>query len=113
MLRRKQVMISDWLDDSIQYVSNRYDISYSEVIRVSVAYFLGGILAEADPKYKMSVSWKDIAKLVEQSWDVKADLEETRQVIYDIYGEAKKILKNRSEEIKNTAGLSDYWPEAS
>jgi len=109
MLRRKQVLVSDWLDDFVNYVSKRYDISYSEVIRVSVAYMLTGILAGADSKYEMTVTWEDLAQVLQKSWENEGDLENTRKVISDVYWDAKKILSDRMAKIKSNPKNEIYF----
>jgi hypothetical protein len=100
MLRRKQVMISDWLDDFVQYTAQKYDISYSEVLRLGTAYFLADVLSKADPKYKMKVTSKEISKVVYDGLEQCGDVEVTRKLIADIYHESKRILQARIEDVK-------------
>ncbi len=52
MLKRYQVMINDWLADAIKSVSEKYDISFSETIRIAMCIqFMQGI-SKTHPKYK-------------------------------------------------------------
>jgi hypothetical protein len=102
-LRRKQVMITGWLDDFIKMVSQKYDISYSEVLRLCTSYFFAITLAAVNPKrYKMSITPQKIALVLKQRETDKRGFEESRKLMADIYWETKKILELRTEELKKS-----------
>lgn len=100
MLRRKQIMITDWLDDYLTAISKRYDISYSEVIRIATSFFFAETLCLAYPKkYKLNISAKDISKVLKHMAENEDYIEESRKLISDVYYETKNILKDRVKQI--------------
>ena len=99
MLRRKQVMISDWLDDFLHAASKRYKLSYSEIIRIATCHHMISVICERDPKFKMLTTTKQVAKNMKAYCKGTAGEVETRKMIADIYLEAKKILDIRLKEI--------------
>ena len=46
MLIRKQVMMTNWLDEHIRKMAEQYDVSYSEVIRLSSSLALSLMACE-------------------------------------------------------------------
>lgn len=94
MLKRHQVLLNDWLAESIKYVSERYDISFSEVIRISLCLLMGQGVSIAYPKFKFAITEKDIANIT-QSRIKKKPLTsvELHTFFSKVYFEARKALE--------------------
>ena len=46
MLKRHQILLNDWLVEYIKNCSDRYDISFSEVIRLTLCVEMGLLIYE-------------------------------------------------------------------
>ena len=63
MLKRHQVLLTDWLADYMKYIADRYDLSFSEVIRLCLCLHCCDAISDMHPKKKFSVSSKKHHKI--------------------------------------------------
>ena len=99
-LRRKQVMISDWLDDYMQELSKIYDVSYSEIVRAMLSYAFGSTVSQVHPEYKFSIDAERMANAAIERNDGKIDIEANRKLLADIYYEARQLIEQHLQELK-------------
>ena len=103
MLKRYQVLLNDWLADGIKAVANKYDISFSEVLRVALCVQMTEAFSRINPKYKS----KKIGKFVDDILKKRnkgehLDSETLHKFFSDVYFEARKALEWwEEEEAKN------------
>ena len=100
MLRRKQVMMTDWLDDMVKFIAKSYDLSYSEFVRIAVGYHIAEVMAAKKPGCKLTITPKKIAYITDKYDADKSSLEENRQLIADIYFQTKRIITNYMKDMK-------------
>ncbi len=94
MLKRHQVLLNDWLADSVKAVAGRYDISFSEVIRISLCLVMGRGVSFAYPKYKFTITEKDIANITQCRIKKKPLTSvELHSFFSKVYFEARKALE--------------------
>jgi len=102
MLKRHQVLLTDWLTDYIRFLSEKYDVSFSEVIRVSLSIFFTEMVSRLYPKYKFPLSKKEMVALFNEVAGKKMSEEEVHRLISKAYFEARKAIEYRiSQDKKN------------
>ena len=95
MLKRYQVLLSDWIEDYIKLVAERYDISTSAVIRVHMALAIIFIITTLHPEYKPNLADKEFQELSKKASKGKLDEAEAHQVMSRILFEARKAVEFR------------------
>jgi len=95
MLKRHQVLLTDWLTDYIKNLSKKYDVSFSEVIRVVLCLFFGEIISSFHPKYKFPFKKKEIVSTLNKIVNKKMSEEEIHRIISQVYFEARKAIEYR------------------
>jgi hypothetical protein len=102
MLIRKQIMMSDWLDDYLNELSEVLHISYAELVRVVLCFGLCETLKETNPDYQMSVDVKKMAQVGHDSL-LSTDLhrEQVKQLIGNIYYDSRRILDEHKKRVKS------------
>ncbi|MFH1655670.1 MAG: hypothetical protein ABH954_03565 [Candidatus Omnitrophota bacterium] len=94
MLKRYQVLLNDWLAGHIKKISERYDISFSEVIRLCLCLYIGGIIPKIYPKHKFRITEADISNLArKRALTDKLDTEDFHKLVSKIYFEARKAIE--------------------
>ena len=99
MLKRHQVLLQGWLTDFIWEISEEYDISFSEVIRVGMSLYFGTLISAYNPKIKYPIKAKDIVDLARLS-KLKNIEEIQHKLISRIYFETRKTIEARGK-LKN------------
>lgn len=111
MLKRNQVLLNDWLVDIIKEMAEKYDLSFSETIRIFVCLQLGKMINYAHPGYDFSEVIKKTEKIVEAKNRGNAyTMEELHNAISQLYFETRKAAeywyeqeaKARKAETKET-----------
>jgi len=95
MLKRYQVLLSDWIEDYIKFVAERYDLSSSAVIRVHIALGIISIRTIVDPEYKLNFGDKEFQESSEKARKGELDEAEAHQLISRILFEARKVVESR------------------
>ena len=93
MLKRYQVLLNDWLADFIKYESGRYDVSFSEVIRLMLCGQLENLIGAGYPKYKYGISMEYIVEELRRGERKKQLLETHHKLMSKIYFEARKATE--------------------
>lgn len=103
MLKRYQVLLTDWQEEYVKFLAERYDLSFSEVIRIVLvleAIMMTGLL---HPEYKTSMSMKELAKALKKVAKPNRNEAEMYKLISAGYFEARKAIEYRmSREKKKT-----------
>ena len=93
MLKRYQVLLNDWLGDLIKFFSEKYDVSFSETIRLMLCMQLEHLVTVQYPRHKFGISLKEVVKGLEKA--VKADrlVETHHKLMSKIYFEGRKTAE--------------------
>jgi len=91
--RRYQVLLPDWLERYIKWGVKRYNLSFSELIRLEVCLAVISTISELYPEYKPGVSLKAIHETIKKYTAGKTEKEETSEIISTIYFEARKAIE--------------------
>jgi len=95
MLKRYQVLLSDWIEDYIKLVAERYDISTSAVIRVHMALAIIFVITTLHPEYKPNLADKEFQELSKKATKGILEEAEAHQVMSRILFEARKAAEFR------------------
>ncbi len=100
MLLRQQVLIEDWLVEYLKFLSERYDLSFSEVVRIALCAQFNEMVTLLYPKIKSRIDKKKFLRLLQVSDKNKQSREELHKFISKIYFEARKTIEVRMALVK-------------
>lgn len=103
MLKRYQVLINDWLADYVKYFSEKYDLSFSEVIRIMLCLQTGQWVSLVYPNFKFKISLKKIKSQLKKLDKQQTLEEEEHKLISKLYFEARKatdLYLSRKNKLK-------------
>jgi hypothetical protein len=92
MLKRYQVLLNDWLVDYIKGFAERYDLSFSEIIRIMLCLQSGAWITSVYPNYKLKINLKEIEKELRTLDKKKTSQEDEHKLASTIYFEARKAI---------------------
>lgn len=100
MLKRYQVLLPDWLEDYLTALVDRYDLSFSEVIRIALCIEILTIVPLLHPEFKPDIDAKKISELIEIKAKNNIDQDEIHRFMSKIYFEARKAVEYRFAQEK-------------
>jgi hypothetical protein len=98
--KRYQVLIPDWLEEYIKWGVKKYNLSFSELIRLEICLSVIGYISARYPEYKSGFTMKDFQKDVNLFEKGKMSPEEMDKIISTIYFEARKAIEYRFSKEK-------------
>ncbi len=98
MLKRYQVLLDDWLADFIKERAEKHDASFSEVIRIALCVYYGGITSEFYPEYEYEFTLKKMASCLKKFAALDMSEDVIHKMISDIYFETRKALEYFKEQ---------------
>ena len=100
MLKRYQVLLPDWLGEYIKQLVNKYDLSFSEVIRVEICMAILSTVSTLFPEYKLGITPKEIFTKIQQHAEKGMEREEEYRILSKIYFETRKAIEYRVNKEK-------------
>lgn len=100
VLKRYQVLLPDWLEDYIKHAAEKYDMSFSEVIRGELCFAILNIVPRDYPEFKPGITAKEISDISLEYGKGKMDREIVLKVMSKIYFEARKAAEYRLSKEK-------------
>jgi hypothetical protein len=99
MLKRTQVLLNDWIVDHVKATSKKYDISFSEVVRLLISIQAALHIQMAYPEYNCKINLSQMADLIKRQNEKKdLDPEDLHKFISQIYFEARKAMEYWANE---------------
>lgn len=95
MLKRYQVLLPDWLEDNIKLFADRYDLSFSEVIRAKICVAILAAMPKVYPEHEPGLTLEEIMDMFMGTNAVKMEREEVHRMLSKIYFEARKAVEYR------------------
>ncbi|NIM58868.1 MAG: hypothetical protein GTO16_08000 [Candidatus Aminicenantes bacterium] len=95
MLKRYQVLLPDWLEDYIKLLVDKYDLSFSEVIRAMICNWILATIPNLYPELKLGFASKDIHELIKAEAQENMEREEVHRILSKIYFESRKAAEYR------------------
>ncbi len=102
MLLRQQVLLEDWLVEYLKLLSEKYDLSFSEVIRLALCAQFNEMVTLLYPSIKSKIDKKKFLRLLQSSNKNKQSREELHKFISKVYFEARKTIEARMAMEKKT-----------
>jgi len=104
MLKRYQVMMSDWMEEYIKLVADKYDLSSSSVIRVHLSLGILSVISSFHQEYKPNFGYEELLEISKESDNNDLDEERVHKMISKILFEARKAVEYRlkKERISKT-----------
>ncbi len=100
MLKRYQVLLPDWLEDNVKLIVEKFNLSFSEVIRAEICTSILATITKQFPEYKPGISHDEVAKLLTDHSKRNMEKEEIHRYLSKIYFEARKAVEYRLENEK-------------
>ena len=95
MLKRYQVLLPDWMEDSIKYFVEKYNLSFSEGIRAEICAAILATVPKQFPEYKPKITHEDLIAMIAKMQKSKINREEVRRLLSKVYFEARKATEYR------------------
>ena len=94
MLKRYQVLLEDWQADHYKLVAQKYDVSFSEMIRMALCIDIMHATRIAFPKHKWSVDFKLLEDAIKNRNIIETEGSEKFHVFLSkIYFETRKATE--------------------
>lgn len=100
MLKRYQVLLPDWLEDNIKLFVEKYDLSFSEVIRAEICSAILAAVPKQFPEFKPGITHDEIVNKMKENIKGNMKREDIHRVLSKIYFEARKAVEYRLEKEK-------------
>ncbi|MDD4956891.1 MAG: hypothetical protein PHH49_02415 [Candidatus Omnitrophica bacterium] len=104
MLTRQQILLPDWLVEHYKTVAAKYNMSFSEMVRLAMCMHLGNIFPELHPGYNCDIDSKKLASAFKELAASEEGREQFDAMVSHIYLEAKKAVNFRKETLKTGSG---------
>jgi predicted DNA-binding protein YlxM (UPF0122 family) len=103
MLKRYQVLLTDWQEEYVKFLVEKYDLSFSEVIRILIVLEAIMITGHLHPEYKTGISMKKLAVELKKMANPNRNEAEMYKLISAGYFEARKAIEYRMSKEKQKA----------
>ena len=100
MLKRYQVLLPDWLEDYVKLLVDKYDLSFSEIIRTMMCNWIITSVPTLHPELKLGVTPKDIIDMVKTEAQLNMEQEDMHRMLSKIYFESRKAAEYRIAQEK-------------
>ena len=100
MLKRYQVLLPDWLGDYVKILVDKYDLSFSEIIRVEICMAILSSVSEIFPEYKLGITPKEIYTQIRKQAEQEMEREDAYRILSKIYFETRKAIEYRLTQEK-------------
>jgi hypothetical protein len=100
MSKKYQVILPNWLADYIEIISEAYELTISEVLRLEICFGILSATQQFFPEYEQKAL---LAKIFKQHQDTKPkdiDREQFHKNISKIFFETRKAVEFRMEKLK-------------
>lgn len=101
MLKRCQILLEDWQEEYIRDVAERYDQSFSEVVRIVLSEGFLHIISLLHPEYKSKLTGKHLTEMTKKAGNSNTPEEERHKSIGKLYFETRKAVEYRMSKLKN------------
>ncbi|MBN3038153.1 MAG: hypothetical protein JW869_01890 [Candidatus Omnitrophica bacterium] len=93
MLKRYQVLLEHWMADHVKDMAERYDMSFSEMLRCVLSIKIIELVEINCPKYKSNVNKKNLENSVKLGNLDKMDREKFHRALSKVYFETQKAIE--------------------
>ena len=98
--KRFQILLTDWQEAYLRYVSKKHDYSFSEITRIFLSVGFLHFIPLLTPRFKGGITQKELAKIEKNVAKLTSTEAERYKFISTIYFEARKIVEYRLGTVK-------------
>lgn len=102
MLIRYQVLLPDWLEEHVKYIADRFDLSFSEVIRGEICFATLVAIRLLHPEYKPDIKPDEIISLTKNYEKEEMKREDLHRHLSKLYFETRKAIEYWIEKDKKS-----------
>ncbi len=102
MLKRHQILLTDWLVEYAIFISEKYDISFSESVRALMCAGIIESVKKLYPSFKPKYSIKGTVDILKKVSNIKARQELFHKYLSDIYFDTRKAVELRLSQEKKS-----------
>jgi len=102
VLKKYQVLIPEWLEEYIKYLAEKYDLSFSEIIRAEVCFSILNTVNHFFPEHKSSLKPQEILEMMKDKLENDFEREELHRILSKIYFETRKAVEHRLSKESHT-----------
>ena len=94
MLERYQILLNDWQAEHYKMVAKKYDVSFSEMIRMALCVDIMNATRAVFPKYKFRINEKKLKDMMKK-WKITGlmQMEQFHKFLSDFYFETRKATE--------------------
>ena len=93
MLKRYQVLLPEWLEEHVRYISDRFDLSFSEVIRGEICFATLVAIRLLHPEYKPDMTPDEIISQTKKVEKDELKREDLHRHLSKLYFETRKAIE--------------------
>jgi len=100
VLKRFQILLPEWQEEYLRYISKKHSYSLSETIRIVLAEGILYMIPLLSPEYKTGIPKTKLAKILKEVAKLNSTKEQRNKFRSIIYFEARKAIDYRLNRIK-------------
>ena len=93
MLKRYQILLDEWIADFAKTRSDRFDMSFSENVRLALCIYYGTMISELYPDFKFKYTLDKVTPVIHKYSGTEESEEKKHKLISEIYYEARKAME--------------------
>jgi hypothetical protein len=101
--KRYQVLLSDWMEDYLKFITDRYDLNFSSAIRVHMCLGILYVISQLEPDYKIDLKSEDLIAFSKKASRGEMTEEKGHQLFSKIIFETRKAIEHRIEKERKGA----------
>ncbi len=99
MLKRHQVLLTDWQTDHLKTIAKRNDLSFSEMIRVVLCEGLLHTALTLHPECRDKTIKDKLERIAREGHDLETTPVKKQQLISELYFETRKLTECINEKL--------------
>ncbi len=103
MLKRFQILMEDWQEEYVRFISETYDFSFSESVRILLCIAMIEGVKQVCPDFKPGLTLEEMAKKGRELQQDQVEEEEIHKMLSKLYFEARKAAEVRLTLAKTQA----------
>ncbi|MBU1862234.1 MAG: hypothetical protein KKH94_01015 [Candidatus Omnitrophica bacterium] len=100
MVKRCQVLITDWQEEYIRYISKKHDYSFTETVRMLLSLGIMYIIPIISSKYKTAMPKKKLLAMIKNVTKDTITRAERDRFLSIVHFEAMKAVEYRLRTVK-------------
>ncbi len=93
MLKRYQVLLPEWLEEHVRNIADRFDLSFSEVIRGEICFAILVAIGLSHPDYKPDIKPDEIISYTKEFEKDEMKREDLHRHLSKLYFETRKAME--------------------